>query len=81
MVQMAPNSQNSLIVSLIAGNSGVKARTAAVAFTMAFAVAIVFAGAASAQQKSDVVAFTTSTRDSGLLGHLLPPSRSMAAHS
>jgi ABC-type tungstate transport system permease subunit len=48
---------------------------------MAFTVAIVFAGAANAQQKSDVVAFTTSTQDSGLLGCLLPPARSLAARS
>jgi hypothetical protein len=72
MVQMAPDSQSSLIISLIAGNSGAKARTAAVPLTMAFAVGIGFAGAASAQPKSIVAASTTSTQDSGLFGHLLP---------
>ena len=36
------------------------------------AAALVFAGHASAQEKSIVVASTTSTQDSGLFGHLLP---------
>ena len=36
------------------------------------AAALVFAGHASAQDKSIVVASTTSTQDSGLFGHLLP---------
>jgi tungstate transport system substrate-binding protein len=38
----------------------------------AFAFATVFAGGAFAQDKSIVVASTTSTQDSGLFGHLLP---------
>src|SRR5215469_9151602 len=38
----------------------------------AVAVATGFAGAASAQEKSIIVASTTSTRDSGLFDHLLP---------
>ena len=37
-----------------------------------FAVAATFAGAALAQEKSIVVASTTSTQDSGLFGHILP---------
>jgi tungstate transport system substrate-binding protein len=36
------------------------------------AAALVFAGQASAQEKSIVVASTTSTQDSGLFGHILP---------
>ena len=36
------------------------------------AAALVFAGHASAQEKSIVVASTTSTQDSGLFGHILP---------
>lgn len=36
------------------------------------AAALVFAGHASAQDKSIVVASTTSTQDSGLFGHILP---------
>jgi len=36
------------------------------------AAALVFAGQASAQDKSIVVASTTSTQDSGLFGHILP---------
>src|SRR5258708_27056181 len=38
----------------------------------AVAVAAAFSGAAFAQDKSIVVASTTSTQDSGLFGHLLP---------
>jgi tungstate transport system substrate-binding protein len=39
---------------------------------LALAAALVFAGMAAAQDKSIVVASTTSTQDSGLFGHLLP---------
>ena len=39
---------------------------------MAIAVSAVFAGSAFAQDKSILVASTTSTQDSGLFGHLLP---------
>src|SRR5690349_10576151 len=39
---------------------------------IAIAASAVFAGHASAQDKSIVVASTTSTQDSGLFGHLLP---------
>nr|WP_249135975.1 MULTISPECIES: extracellular solute-binding protein [unclassified Bradyrhizobium] len=39
---------------------------------MAIAVSVVFAGSAFAQDKSILVASTTSTQDSGLFGHLLP---------
>ena len=41
-------------------------------FLMALAAIAVFATAASAQDKSILVASTTSTQDSGLFGHLLP---------
>src|SRR5262249_1790442 len=36
------------------------------------ACSLIFAGSASAQEKSIVVASTTSTQDSGLFGHILP---------
>src|SRR3982751_2465304 len=39
---------------------------------IAIAASAVFAGYASAQDKSIVVASTTSTQDSGLFGHILP---------
>ncbi|MBR1155141.1 extracellular solute-binding protein [Bradyrhizobium sp. JYMT SZCCT0428] len=39
---------------------------------MAIAASVVFAGSAFAQDKSILVASTTSTQDSGLFGHLLP---------
>src|SRR6059058_5755031 len=39
---------------------------------IAAAATVVFAGAAFAQDKSIVVASTTSTQDSGLFGHILP---------
>src|SRR5260370_13035535 len=39
---------------------------------IAIAASAVFAGHASAQDKSIVVASTTSTQDSGLFGHILP---------
>jgi tungstate transport system substrate-binding protein len=39
---------------------------------LALAAALAFAGMAAAQDKSIVVASTTSTQDSGLFGHLLP---------
>jgi len=39
---------------------------------IAIAASAVFAGHASAQEKSIVVASTTSTQDSGLFGHILP---------
>ncbi|MBR1144995.1 extracellular solute-binding protein [Bradyrhizobium sp. AUGA SZCCT0431] len=39
---------------------------------MAIAVSVAFAGSAFAQDKSILVASTTSTQDSGLFGHLLP---------
>jgi tungstate transport system substrate-binding protein len=41
-------------------------------FLIAVTASLVFAGQASAQEKSIVVASTTSTQDSGLFGHLLP---------
>jgi len=41
-------------------------------FLIAIAASVIFAGAASAQDKSILVASTTSTQDSGLFGHLLP---------
>src|SRR3982750_2196670 len=39
---------------------------------IAAAATVVFAGAAFAQDKSIVMASTTSTQDSGLFGHILP---------
>jgi len=41
-------------------------------FLIAIAASVVFAGPAFAQDKSILVASTTSTQDSGLFGHLLP---------
>src|SRR4051812_21959975 len=41
-------------------------------FLIAFAASIVFGAGAHAQDKSIVVASTTSTQDSGLFGHILP---------
>ena len=41
-------------------------------FLIAIAASVVFAGSAFAQDKSILVASTTSTQDSGLFGHLLP---------
>ena len=39
-------------------------------FLIAIAASVVFAGSAFAQDKSILVASTTSTQDSGLFGHL-----------
>jgi tungstate transport system substrate-binding protein len=47
-------------------------RTVALGCIAAFAVVICSAGCATAQEKSIVVASTTSATDSGLFGHLLP---------
>src|SRR5882672_10435108 len=41
-------------------------------FLIAVAASVVFAASAFAQDKSIVVASTTSTQDSGLFGHILP---------
>ena len=41
-------------------------------FVLAATVALVAAGPVGAQDKSIVVASTTSTQDSGLFGHILP---------
>ena len=42
-------------------------------FLIAIAAGVMCATGAAAQDKSILVASTTSTQDSGLFGHLLPP--------